>query len=417
MAEWVCADDPLPPDTRRQLAIHLLDTVGAWIAGTATEEHAMLTRLFHGEPLDRVALGVATTRLTEIDDIHMASCTTPGSVVVPCALAIAARKPPDAYSFARALHAGYEVITRFGVAVAGPDIVYRGFWPTLLAAPLGAAAVTASLLGLDAGKTAEALAIALTLTSASAGGHRGRPARWLLLGLAARNGCAAALAAAEGFECDRTLLDGDWMVRTHGVPCDSAALVAAAHNATGELSLKPYCAAKQCIAAIDAFRKLLGQGIAPDEIDRVRVAVPPAYAGMIGHRNAAQGRLGRITSVAYHLALAVYLPDALYDVARPDLAPDPRIADFMDRVETVADESLAQHYPRRWPARVEAVLKDGRTASKLVIDARGDPANISDFSAEAKFHRLANAEAIAEACLAATEHDAALAALSRYHPP
>jgi 2-methylcitrate dehydratase PrpD len=417
MAEWVCADGPLPPDTRRLLAIHLLDTVGAWIAGTATEEHAMLAHLFGDEPLDRAALGVATTRLTEIDDIHMASCTTPGSVVVPCALAMAARRPPDAHSFARALRAGYEVITRFGIAVAGPDIVYRGFWPTLLAAPLGAAAVTARLLDLDTGRTADALAMALTLTSGSAGGHRGRPARWLLLGLTARNGCAAALAAAEGFECDRTLLDGDWMARTHGVPCDSAPLVAAAHNAAGELSLKPYCAAKQCIAAIDAFRELLGQGIAPDEISRVRVAVPPAYAAMIGHRNAAQGRLGRITSAAYHLALAAYFHDALYDVARPDHASDPRIAAFMDRVETAADESLAQHYPRRWPARVEAMLKDGRTASKLVVDTTGDPGYVSDFSPEEKFHRLADAGAIAETCLAATEHDSALAALSRYHPP
>src|SRR5207302_10480263 len=103
---------------------------------------------------------------------------------------------------------------------------------------------------------------------------------------------------------------------------------------------------------------------------------------------------------------------------------DPRIAAFMDRVEVVADESLAQYYPRRWPARVEAVLKDGRTASKLVIDARGDRAHISDFSPEEKFHRLADpvigrshADTLAEACLSATEHDAALAALSRYHPP
>ena len=101
MGEWVAGggDDPLPPSVRQRLATHLLDTLGAWIAGGVTEEGKMLAGLAAGEspglsvfgqqPLDRIALAVATTRLTEIDDIHMPSCTTPGAVVVPTALGIA----------------------------------------------------------------------------------------------------------------------------------------------------------------------------------------------------------------------------------------------------------------------------------------------------------------------------------------
>jgi 2-methylcitrate dehydratase PrpD len=264
MAEWVCAQDPLALGTRQRLATHLLDAVGARIAGSATEEGAMVARLFSEAPLDRAALGAATIKLTEIDDIHMASCTAPGSVVVPAALAIASRMPRSEV-FARALRAGYEVITRFGIAVAGPDILHRGIWPTLLAAPLGAAAVTACLLGLDASKTTNALGIALTLMSGSPGGPTGASPRWLLLGIAASEGCVAALAAAEGFDGDPTLLDTDWMVRTHGIYCETAPLVAATQEpgAIAEVSLKPCCAAKQCIAAIDAFRNLLEQGILP----------------------------------------------------------------------------------------------------------------------------------------------------------
>ncbi len=432
MAEWVAAEgsEPLSQSMGQRLAVHLLDTVGAWIAGRATDDGAMLARLASSpaqpvplldrQALDRIVLGVATTRLTEIDDIHMASCTTPGSVVVPTALVVSAHMPErNARTFTGALSAGYEVMTRFGVAVDGPALLHRGFWPTYLAAPLSAAAVASRLLGLDAMKTADALAIALTMTSGAPGRPVGVSPRWLLLGLAARAGCEAAIAAAEGYAGDRTLLDGDWMERTHGVKCDTRPLLAAAagDGAVGALSLKPYCAAKQTVAAIDGFRDLLRAGVAPDAIASVRVAVPPAYAEMIGHRNTGM-RVGRITSVAYQLALAAHRPDELDNVARPNLSADPEIAAFMERVEVVADKSLEQYYPQRWPARVEARLKDGRSESKLVLDARGDPPRFSEIDVRAKFHRLADrvigksaANELAEACLAATERDDALAIL------
>jgi 2-methylcitrate dehydratase PrpD len=434
MGEWLAAtsESPLSNATRERLSIHLLDAVGAWLVGRASEEGALLARLksspgkpfpvFGEEALDRIAMGTATIRLTEIDDIHMPSCTTPSAVVVPTALAVASKLDrPSPETFAQALRAGYEVITRLGVAVAGSEIVYRGIWPTYLTAPVGASAVTSRLLGLDAIKTANALGIALTLTSGAPGAAGGRSPRWLLLGFAARAGCAAALAAAEGYAGDRTLLDDEWVVRTHGVGCDTGSLLAAGqgNDAVSALSLKPCCAAKQSIAAIDAFLDLLAQGISPDDFAVLRVAVPPVYAGMIGHRHASAGRIPRITSVAYNLALAAYRPGGLDDTERPDLTTDLQIAAFMDRVEVIADEALAQYYPERWPARVEAVLKSGRAVSSLVLDARGDPAHALDVSAvRDKFHRLvdrgmdrAAADQIAEACLAATEHRDALAVL------
>ena len=122
--------------------------------------------------------------------------------------------------------------------------------------------------------------------------------------------------------------------------------------------------------------------------------------------------------MAYQLALAAYRPDELDNIARPNLCADPEMAAFIERVEVVADKSLEQYYPQRWPARVEARLKDGRTESKLVLDARGDPPRFSEIDVRAKFHRLADrvigdsaANELAEACLAATERDDALATL------
>src|ERR1700733_3375306 len=125
-----------PPELREKLALHMVDTVGAWIASRRTTEGAALLAwrrtLREGIPRETVAslrLDVAThcalARLSEIDDIHLASTTTPGAIVVPAALP---GDDPDA--LAGAILAGYEVIIRIGEAIDGAASLQRGIWPT-----------------------------------------------------------------------------------------------------------------------------------------------------------------------------------------------------------------------------------------------------------------------------------------------
>ncbi len=47
--------------------------------------------------------------------------------------------------------------------------------------------------------------------------------------------------------------------------------------------MKPICAARQTQAAIAAFLHLLQEGIAPEDIEQVEVAVPPNFVGLISH--------------------------------------------------------------------------------------------------------------------------------------
>ena len=411
------------------LAFHLLDTLGAFYAGGETEETRLLKALTISEPgapaalgsglLDTLAYRIAVIRNTEIDDIHMGSCVTPGSVVVPVALTIAEKLgQPNPAIFARSLAAGYEAMTRLSLAVGGATILYRGVWPTFFAGPVGAAAVASVLLGLDTARTADALGMALMLTSGATGGHGAASPRWILLGQAARAGVFAALAASKGMRGDATLLDGDWLQRTHGIACDPAFLVAPVEGAgaIATISYKPWCSAKQGMAAIDGFRRLLKKTTI-DAIKSVKVAVPPAYVGMIGHRNAAKGRIERITGAAYQLALAAYNPAMLDDVLRPDLTGEAKIAALLPRIEIVADPALAPYFPKHYPARVEATLADGTTITELVTDAAGDPERtLSPAELKTKFHRHADAvlgkaeaTALAAAAIAATTDSAALA--------
>src|SRR5207245_4602999 len=79
-----------PP--REALRLHVADTVGAWVAGSATPEGRALLKFGANRDAmpDRVAMHCALARLSEIDDIHLASGITPGALVVPSALTIAA---------------------------------------------------------------------------------------------------------------------------------------------------------------------------------------------------------------------------------------------------------------------------------------------------------------------------------------
>ncbi len=371
------AGTPLPDADRGVLSLHLLDTVGATLAGAATADAQSAFRfLSGGGSVDHAAANCTATRLSEIDDIHLPSGCTPGSIIVPAALTMSAYlKVHDPDRVSAALVAGYEAMTRLAASVDGQNIVYKGVWTTYLTAPFGAAAVTAALLNLDDERTAHALSIALT----SLAGRIGQPgnvrtSRWLMAGQAARAGCFAALAAADGFHGDLALLDGDWMATAHGLQCDPRHFSKAPGSpmVVHDISMKPYCSAKQVVAAIAGFEEILGRGVRPDGIDEVIVSVPGRYAKMIDHGVVEGNRLSSATSAPYQLSLAAYHKPGLFDVARSSYVLTEDITALMEKVHVEVDEKLGAHLPGRWPARVR-VEAGGRSEAATIIEAPGDP--------------------------------------------
>ena len=394
LENWAQALAAPAPAHDERLSLHLIDTVGAWIAGAACAEGREIAGSMEGKlallgdgPLDRLALAVATTRLTEIDDIHRASCVTAGAVVIPTSVIMARALGATSAQFAQALRSGYETMMRLGLAVNGPGILARGVWPTYLAAPMGAAAVASALLGLSPSQTAHAMAIALAQTSGAPGGHGpGRSSRWLLSGLAARSGVASALMAAQDYIGDMTLLDADWFQRTHGLTFDPAPF--SAHEPMlNQLSMKPWCAAKQTISGTDAFRVYLAEGNSAARVASIRAHVPNAYRAMISSKP--PGRLGRIIHLGWQLGLVAHNPQAMLDLDRDPAPQDAQVEAFAQTVEIVADASLDAFYPAQWPARLEITLDDGSVIERIGTESLGDPGAPLDAAAvAAKFLRV-----------------------------
>src|SRR5438128_3061564 len=125
------------------------------------------------------------------------------------------------------------------------------------------------------------------------------------VGNAARNGLNAALAAQQGFTSDRKLFEGRFLPDILGVTPDVATLTDGLGEriALIEVSYKPWCAARQTMAATQALKDIVARGVAPAAIDEIAVSVLPPHLKMIDHGVVAGDRASHLTSVQYCMAL------------------------------------------------------------------------------------------------------------------
>jgi 2-methylcitrate dehydratase PrpD len=225
-------------------------------------------------------------------------------------------------------------------------------------------------------RTGHALSLAFMLTAGGVGRIHGTPSgRWFLYANAVGGGVAAAEAARAEYRGDAALLDKNWLVDTHGIVLDRERLTGGLgrHSVYSALSIKPFCSAKQVIAAVEAFRSIIQEdNVGCGAISKIRVRVPPAYAGMIATRAEPGARQSTLVSVAHQIALGAIAPKQLYDVDRSAPTVNAEVARLSARVEVVPDPVLEQFYPQHWPAEVE-VEAGSASFRRRVVAAVGDP--------------------------------------------
>src|SRR5262249_8997114 len=148
------------------------------------------------------------------------------------------------------------------------------------------------------------------------------------------------------------LVDGRFFPDVYGITPDGTALTdgLGERDALSEVSFKPWCAARQTMAATQALKEIIETGVSADAIDAIKVDVLPPHHKMIDHGVIAGDRASHLTSVQYALAVAALTPERAFALSRSDLAP--AFHAFMNKIEVAPDESLLAEYPRRWPARI-----------------------------------------------------------------
>ncbi len=144
---------------------------------------------------------------------------------------------------------------------------------------------------------------------------------------------------------------------------------------------------RQALAATEAMRQLLADGLDPTTITDVRVKVPSAYAAMISTPFDPAVEATSYVNAGAMMAIAAFHPDHLAETGRERIIDDPRIKELSRKVTVTADPGLDPLFPQKWPAEIEVGTTSGTRACSM-IDVIGDPAmRLSDSDMEQKVRR------------------------------
>lgn len=326
-----------------------------------------------------------TAHVEDFDDTYLSCILHPGAPVVPAALAAAELNGADGATLMTGVVAGIEVASRLGDAL-WPSHFDRGWHVTATTGPVGAACAAARVLGLDAKRTAAAMAIAAT----QAAGHTeqlGSMTKAFQVGRAAATGVEAALLAEQGFTGPVEPLAGrrgmaalmadevDW------TPMNDLG----SHWLVESNALKPYSCGIVSHPVIDAGKHLREDCPDPGQLKSVVLEVHPRVLDVMGETDPKTGLQSKFS--VYHCFAVGFLrgaggPPEFSD----DSAVDPQIKRVRELVTVRLDPTLAAD-----SCRMTASLADGRETDHAVAHATGSmSAPMTDEQLQDKVIRLAD---------------------------
>lgn len=386
---------------------HLLDTLGAALAGTRSAEFRRMRALAapggqtpllasseRTAPRDAALVNGVAAHVFELDD--SGGCDHTGAVVLPALLAAlpSCPAPVSGGDLICALTAGYEVGRRVLDASGGYGAHNGAGWhSTGTCGTLASAAAVARLRGYDSALFRQAVTLATSFSSGLwAFNHDGSQAKKVHAGRAAEGGLLAADLAAAGFSGPAQVFEDVWggffrsFVRDAGRPEEFSAGLGSAWKIE-RASLKPYAACRGAHSAIDAVRDILTDtGRAAADVVKIELRLSPFLMDMCG-RARLETLAGAQMSLGYALA-------ALSVFGRVDLEQysaaarsDPRIVDALGRIRLHPDRDM----PQMAEPEVTVTFADGNSRTAMVPRATGSSERpMTDAAIRAKFDSLAS---------------------------
>ena len=355
-------------------AVFTLDAIANALAGRRTRQGEMLVQWAakQGRDAGRTAfVAGALTHILETDDLHRASVTHPGCVVVPAALAITEREKSGGRDLLRAVLHGFEAMCRVGNA--GGPTHYRTWHNTATCGPYGSAMTAATLLNLDDCRAMHALGNAGTQSSGVWEFlETGAMSKHLHAGRASEAGIIAADLAAVGFTGPPAILEGErgFFAATCADAIPDAVL--ADENGAWQLlqtSIKPWPCCRHTHPVIDTaialHRELRGRKIDSVFVETYQAALDVCDRPQPDSEYEAKFSL-------FHCAAAA-LCDGDVDFNSFDGQARNRLESIRQRVSVTANEPWQSAYPNSWGAKVTVIAEDGTSLNAEREGARGDP--------------------------------------------
>jgi 2-methylcitrate dehydratase PrpD len=315
----------------------------------------------------------------DFDDTHAASITHASAVVLPTVLALAETCGLDGRAAITAAVAGYETITRLGMAASGA-FHDRGWHATAVCGPFAAAMVAGYCGGLDVRQLTSALGIAGSCASGVLEFlEDGSWVKRLHPGWAGHAGALAATLARGGFTGPSTVLEGRFGLYATflGKAPDTAPFETLGTDwETLRVAFKPYPCCHYNHAYLDCALELrAAHAIVAESIETIEVCVPAAEVPIVCEPAESKARPRTTYEAQFSLpfSVAAAFVDGHVGVdtyTRARLA-DPRVLSLASRVRYLIDAE--SRFPASFPGRVRLELKDGRAVEAAVEDGRGGP--------------------------------------------
>src|SRR5499426_1570194 len=294
----------------------ILDCLGVMLAGSVEPAARIVTdvaRAEGGSPLATVvgsslrtgavwaalANGTAAHAL-DFDDTNFAMMGHPSAPVLAAALAAGELVLADGRGLVHAFLVGFEVETTMA-AVMNPPHYEKGFHATGTLGTMGAAAAAARLLGLDAGQTRTALALAASQSSGLKENF-GTMTKPFHAGHAARSGVLSALMAREGWTASEHAIEGpQGFLNVLGAGKRAleplGTLGAPWKILTTGVAVKPYPSCACTHSIIDSTLEIRrAQGYRPEEIEEVTVGVAAGVPRILIHARPRTGLEGKFSA-------------------------------------------------------------------------------------------------------------------------
>jgi 2-methylcitrate dehydratase PrpD len=346
------------------------------------EQATVLGRPERADVLHAALLNGISSHVLDFDDTHIETAIHPAAPVAPAILALAEHRPVSGRDFMTALIVGIETELRIGMAVT-PAHYKAGWHITGTAGVFGSAAAAGKLIGLNE----QQMGWALGLAAAQPVGLQemfGSMTKSFHPGRAAQNGLTAALLAHKGYTASGQALEAKrgWL-NVLSSSCDYAALADGGWQILDN-SYKPFACGLVVHPVIDGCIQLRERdGLTPDMIERIEIAVHPRVMDVTSIRNPRTGLEGKF-SVYHAAAVAVAVGAAGEREFSDEIVRARALDDLRQRVFATPDPAIGKAQ-----ARVEILLKTGERPAVFIEQAVGSIKNpMSDCALEHKFRGL-----------------------------
>ena len=405
-AAFAAMPHALPADVTRMCDAVLMDVTGLCVAARHADYVQAALRAT-GEPGACTLMGhaggfnVATAALCngtaahgeDYDDTFEGGPVHAGAVIIPALLATAEQHSLAGSDLGRGIAVGCEVMCR--LCLVAPKRVHKaGFHPTAVFGALGAAAGVASALSLSTTRWVDALGIAGSMASGIIEYlAEGAWTKRMHAGWAAQAGYRAARMAQEGFTGPRTLFDGEhgfFHAFANSDGCDFTAMLEGAGERwlSADIAFKPYACGTMAHPYIDCARRLVAEGVRPDEVAAIECKtaegiVHRLWEPLAAKQNPPNGYAAKF-SVPYAIAVGMVRGDAGLGEYEEAVVRDPAVRTLAAKIRYVIDPD--NPYPRQFTGHMRVTLANGEVREATQDHFRGGREEpLSAEALEAKF--------------------------------